>query len=377
MAGLRIHLTGSAASECDRALLANAHAFVARLADRMIDDGQGLLMGAGGEPIGDAELPCIFDWTALEAVAGAPQESPDWQDGSPPRFVAVASQSGLARVPDEREDTWEGCRKRPDFKLDLTPPGWRMAGLIRERQLLYGDVLVALGGGAGAELLAQQYREDGKPVIPIDTALGAYNKDGNGGSRYLHSRALSEVDTFFSLRAGAGDAAARLSTLILTADSDPDALAAATVGLIGDLRPRPSFYVRLLDTAHSDFEAVDSFFREVVDPVIEAHGLRPGEMGMDSPETAFMNVEIFRLLHYASLVVVDLSGVRPNCMMELGYALGRRRRCVITAMKGTALPFDPSHLPTYFWDPAEAPEKKIEDFGEWLGKYSESRPLVA
>ncbi len=376
MPGLRIHLTGSAAKDCNAELLVKAHAFVRRLSARLIADGQGLLTGAGDEPIGEAELPCIFDWTALKVVAEAPEDSSDWPGNSPARFVAVASQNGLGRIPVNRQATWDSCLGRSDFKLDPTPPGWRMAGLIRDRQLLHGDVLVALGGGAGAELLAQQYREDGKPVIAIDAELGAFNKDGNGGSRYLHSKALSETDTFFRLRDGAGDGASRLSALRLTADTDPEALSAAVAGLVDDLRPRPAFYVRLLDTDHTDFAAVETFFREVVDPVAAAHRFRPDEMGMHPPESAFMDVEIFRLVHYSSLVVVDLTGVRPNCMMEFGYALGRRRRCLISAMKGTRLPFDPDHLPTYFWDPADSIEARIDAFGNWLGQYGELPPLV-
>jgi hypothetical protein len=376
MPGLRIHLTGSAAADCDPELLAVAHSFVTRLCERLIADGEGLLVGAGGDPQGEAGLPCIFDWTALEAIAAAPDPASGWPVIRPGRYFAVASQSGIDKVPEDRQTAWGTCRERSDFKLDLTPPGWRMAGLIRDRQLLHGDVLLALGGGAGVELLAQQYREDGKPVIPIHAEIGALNKDGNGGSRYLHEKALSEVDTFFRLRNGAGDAVSRLSGLRLTADSDPEALAAATAELIADLRPRPAFYVRLLDSDHDAFRAVESFFREVVDPVVKEKGFRPDEIGMYPPEDAFMNIEIFRSLHYASLVVVDLTGVRPNCTMELGYALGRHRRCLLSAMKGTHLPFDPDKLPTYFWDPDADRDAKLAQYAERFDLYSELPPLV-
>lgn len=376
MAGVRIHLTGSAATNCDATLLEGAHAFVRHFCERLVADGEGLVTGAGGDPTGDAGLPCIFDWTALEAVAHAPGSGSLWPPTSPARFVAVASQSGLEQVPDGRRAVWQTCLSRSDFKLDPTPPGWRMAGLIRDRQLLYGDVLVVLGGGAGAELLAQQYREDGKPVIPIHAELGALSKDGNGGGNYLHTKALSDPRAFFQIRDGAGDPAARLSALRLTDDVDPEELAAATSDLVADLRPRSAFYVRLLDRSHCDFQATEEFFRKVVDPVVEGKGFRPNEMGMHPPETAFMNTEIFRLLHYASLVVVDLTGVRPNCMMEMGYALGRRRRCLLSAMNGTTLPFDPDHLPTHFWNSSESLEVRAKAFGEWFSRYSELPPLV-
>lgn len=376
MAGLRVHLTGSAAADCASGLLAAAHSFVRHLCERLIADDKGLLVGAGGDPHGDAGLPCLFDWTALEAVAVAPTSDSGWPAMRSGRYCAVASQSGIERVPEERQAIWHSCKERVDFKLDLTPPGWRMAGLIRDRQLLHGDVLVCLGGGAGAELLAQQYRKDGKPVIPIHAEIGAFNEDGNGGSRYLHEKALSEVDTFFRLRDDAGDAVSRLSALRLTADADSEALAMDTAELIADLRPRPAFYVRLLAADHPNFDAVEGFFREVVDPVIEGKGFRPNEIGMHRPEDAFMNVEIFKSLHYAALVVVDLTGVRPNCTMELGYALGRRRRCLLSAIKGTDLPFDPDKLPIYLWDPGAERDVKVETYGEWFDRYSEPPPLV-
>jgi hypothetical protein len=375
MAGLRIHLTGSAAAGCDAQLLANAHTFVRRLCERLISSDEGLLTGAGGEPMGDANMPCIFDWTALETIAEAPLSEWGEPASTPDRFVAITSQSGLERIPDDRRDIWQACLARDDFKLEATPPGWRMAGLIRERQRLNGDVLIALGGGAGAELLARQYREEGKPVIPIYAELGALNDDGNGGSRYLHGRALSEIDNFLRLRDGTGDAVSRLSLLRLIADTDPEEIAAATAALVSNLRPRPAFYVRLLDSDHPDFTKVERFFRCVVDPVMEAKGFRPEEMGMHRPEDPFMNVEIFRLLDRASVVLVDLTGIRPNCMLELGYALGRRRRFVLSAMKGTHLPFDPDKLPNYFWDPEAAPDLQITEFGKRFDLYRESPPI--
>lgn len=377
MAGLRVHLAGSAALDCEPALLASAHTFIAALCRHLIDDGEGILVGAGGEPRGDAGLPCIFDWTALEVISTASAPDTSWPATRSGRYVAVSSQRGIEKIPEDRAPIWRACKGRSDFKLDITPPGWRMAGLIRDQQLLYGDVLVTLGGGAGVELLARQYREDGKPVIPIHIEIGSLNNDGNGGSRYLQERALNEIDTFFHLRDGAGDAVSRLSDLRFEGDSEPKQLAAATARLIADLRPRLAFYVRLLDPGHGEFDAVEEFFREVVDTVMQRNGFRAHEIGMHKPEDAFMNVEIFKLLQRAALVVVDLSGVRPNCMMEFGYALGRRRRYLVSAKKGTYLPFDPDKIPTYFWDPDLDRDVRIRQYQDRFEIYSEPRPLVS
>jgi len=374
--GLRVHITGSAAADCDEDLLARAHAFVRGLTAQLIDSGSGLVLGAGAEPLGDAGLPCIFDWTALQIIADSTDPAPAWPPLRPQRFVVIASQRGLAKIPEQRATMWEACRTRSDFQLVVAPPGWRMAGIIRERQVQHGDMLLVLGGGAGSEHLAELYRDEGKPVIPIWTELGAYNEDGSGGSRALHEQALDAPAKFFALRTGVGSEAARLSSLRLTLDADPTSLAGEVATLIGDLKPPTAFFVRLLDTDDPDYPPVERFFRDVVDDVVSEHGYTTLEMGRGKPEAAFMNVEIFTAVHRASLVIVDLTGMRPNCTMELGYALARRRRVVISAKAGTELIFDADKLPTYFWEDIGPVDERRTAYRNWLDQYSELPPVV-
>jgi hypothetical protein len=142
------------------------------------------------------------------------------------------------------------------------------------------------------------------------------------------------------------------------------------------LRPRPAFYIRLLDTSHPDHPAVEQFFRDVVDDVVVGHGFTPHEMGSGKPQAAFINVEIFEALHRAGLVIVDLTGIRPNCTMELGYALARRRRVVISAKKGTTLPFDEDKLPTFFWEDTGTLAERVGPYRKWFDRYGELPPIV-
>jgi hypothetical protein len=251
-----------------------------------------------------------------------------------------------------------------------------MAGIIRERQVARGDLLVVISGGAGAEHLTRLYRDDGKPVIPIWADLGTYSSDGTGGGRAIHEKALSEPTMLFRLRDGAGSEAGRLSSLRLEMASDAELLASATADLIDDLRPPMAFIVRLLDRSAPEFPVVERFFRDIGDSVVTDRGYTPREMGRDRPEKAFINVEIFDSLHRAALVVVDLTGVRPNCMMELGYALGRRRRVIISAREGTKLPFDEDKIPTYFWNDCGTVDERRGALRDWLDRYGELPPLV-
>ena len=376
MRGLRVHIAGSAARDADRLLLVAAHEFVRELASRLVYGGAGLVLGVGDEPLGSEGLPCIFDWTAIEAIAAVPKPSLEWASDRPGRFRVVASQRALERIPDSRRALWEDFKRRPDFELKLSPPGWRMGGVIRAAQVLSGDVLVALGGGAGVEQLAELYLDNGKSVIPIKSDLGAIVGDGNGGASYLHNLALSETDSFFELRDGVGSATSWLAALRVDSGSEPSSVAEAAISLINDLKPPRAFYVRLLSTEMDEFEPVEDFFRQVVDPVVEAHGFTPHEVGRHRSLSAFMNVEVFEGLHRAALAVVDLTGVRPNCTMELGYALARRRRVVITAMQGTRLPFDSDKLPTHFWSPEQRHEDRQDAFESWLRQYVDMPPLV-
>ena len=62
--------------------------------------------------------------------------------------------------------------------------------------------------------------------------------------------------------------------------------------------------------------------------------------------------------------------------MELGYALARRRRVVLSARKDTRLDFDHDKLPTYMWDVSESDDVRRTAYCAWLDRYSELPPIV-
>ena len=367
--GVRVHIAGSAAVDTDGALLSAVHATVRALTRKLIDEGLGLVVGIGGERKGDSGVPCTFDWTVIETIAQAPDPAAGWMLGTEPRFFVVGSLAGFERVPPERRDIWAQCSSRSDVDLVASPPGWRMGGIIRQNQATRADILVAVGGGAGVEHLAQIYVEEGKRVIPISCAMKGLSGDGTGGSQRMHEIALgSEGVEFFRLRDGAGGAAARLGALSIDATCDTDAIASRISELVHDLRPSIAFYVRLLAEDHDRYPAVERFFRRTIDPTVETLGFSPHEVGRGDPLAAFLNVEIFEGIHRAGLVVVDLTGNRPNCLMELGYALARERRLVLSAERGTELPFDSDKLRVFFWDDVPTADEQ-QDYFDWAARF--------
>ena len=377
MNGVRVHIAGSAAVDTDGALLTAAHDTVRALARKLIDEGLGLVVGIGGERIGDSGVPCIFDWTVIETIAQAPDPAPGWLLGAEPRFFVVGSLAGFDRVPPNRKDVWAKCSSRSDVEVAASPPGWRMGGIIRQNQARQADVLVAVGGGAGVEHLAQIYFEEGKRVIPINCAIRGLSGDGVGGSQRMHEIALgNEGVEFFQLRDGAGGAAARLAALRIDAACDPEVIGTRTAELVRDLRPTIAFYVRLVAKDHDRYSAVERFFRRTIDPTVETLGFRPHEVGRSDPLAAFLNVEIFGGIHRAGLVVVDLTGNRPNCLMELGYALARERRLVLSAERGTELAFDSDKLPVFFWDDGPSADEQLK-YLDWARRFMTIPPIVA
>lgn len=376
MRNLRLHIAGSASSSCDAELLSKAHAFVAALSCEIVKSGSGIVTGFGEEPIGDHGIACTFDWTVIDSVVNEVGSKDNWPHERKQRFITVGSQAALERIPEGRKGVWDTFKVRTDAKIVLSPPGWRMAGIIREQQLEYGDVLLVIGGGAGVEHLARMYLDSGKPVIPISVDMSSFHGDGTGGSSRLHSIALSEPQSFFQLRDGVGSGSGRLLDVRLTAETDPEELAAAISILIGDLRNPKAFYVRLMDPRVSEFEDVERFFREVVDPVMVANDLTPDEVGDRTPDVAFIDQDIFTSIKNAGVIFADLTSVRPNCMMELGFALGQEKKVIISAMFGTVLPFDPAHLPTHFWDWSSSVASNKEALATHFNTFIDSPPVI-
>jgi nucleoside 2-deoxyribosyltransferase len=89
-----------------------------------------------------------------------------------------------------------------------------------------------------------------------------------------------------------------------------------------------------------------------------------------------MNVAIFEELHYAPLVIADVTGERPNCFMELGYALGRGTRVLATAAEGTLLPFDQDKIPVHFWRAEGDSGEEQTRFLDFWQKYVDRPPIV-
>jgi hypothetical protein len=375
----RLHITGSAAPDVDAVLLRDVHTILAEVVEGWVERGGTLVGGLGAEPVAasEPELSIIFDWTVAAAALNALETGKGAAKAEDGHLLAVrTSQRALTQIPASRRPIYDRLLELGALDLAFLPDTWRSGALMRRAQADLGGVLVILGGGAGVEDLANLYRAAGRPVVPIDVALGSSGNDATVGGQGLARRAMSDADDFFRLADGSS-ASARLAALSMHNTRPPaPEFAQRLLRLLDDLAPPRAFCVRLLNPDHPRYPEVERFFRDVAQPVVEEVGLSVVDLGHDRQEHAWMNAEIFEQLHNAELAFVDLTGSRPNCYIELGYALGRGHRVVITARQEEPPPFDADKLPWHFWNPSAARGDAQAALREHLRKFGALPPLV-
>jgi hypothetical protein len=379
LTGKRVHIAGSISPRTPSGIAAYGHDVVRRLVRGVIEAGGGIVTGAGKEPRLESGAAQVFDWSVLEVIAESLRAG-KWPQPTAEHcpVVIVISEKGESEIPEDRKALWTELLESGKVEVRRIMPGARSATMIREQQVRYGDVLFILGGGTGVEHLAVEYSKVCKPIIPLDLPLGASREDGTGGAERLARESRANPTTFIQLkkdeRGREGAMLARIAT-----DGSKAALSMVVEGvldIIVKLAPPTAFYVRLLNREHEAYQRVERFFRSVVDPVVEELGLARVDLGKDQLESGFINTEIFGRLHHSTVAIVDVTGKRPNCFIELGYALARPLRVICTAESGTSLPFDQSAIPCHFWKNDEPDDARKDGFRAFWSQYIDRAPLV-
>lgn len=381
--GRRVQISGSANPKTDPAIVLCAHEIVRNLVKAVMAAGGGIVVGLGREPRAEGAAPdapsLTFDWTALDAAAECLKLGHGmWPAKFGLPIVVATSEKAESEIPDNRRALYETLLRSGLLRIESIMPASRAAAFLRQRQAVFGDALVLLGGGTGVEHSANLYLQRKKPVVPLDLPLGASREDGTGGAVRLAKEARNDPTRFFRFdpsfanteSAALADIATRAGTVA------PAEVAQRLAALLCKLARPSAFFVRLLNPAHPKFSAVESFFRDVVDPVVQEGGLTRIEIGTDKSEHAFMNVAIFESLHFSSLAIVDVTGERPNCFIELGYGLGNSNRVLVTAEEGTQLPFDQTMIPCHFWKLGATVDDSKKALVEFWEKNINRPPIV-
>jgi hypothetical protein len=369
--GKIVHISGSASVNTESKLIEYGHGLIRSMVNKLLRRGARFLIQVGKEDhktTNGSDVPLIFDWTVMSEINNYIIENgQEFKNCSRKPIVTVVKQDFITSIPPVKLNLWRSLMERGALQIEFLEEGWSSGAIRRIRMSELGDILIIISGGEGVEHLAEEYNRQFKPIIPLDLDLGSSKGDGNGGGSKLFKKMLARYDSFISLEKpiSAGELFLNIKT-----DNGVRPFKDVTEGitkLIDNITPPMAFYVRLLSTYEAEYKEVENFFRQVVDPLMKENGYSIKEMGIQKPNDAWMNVEIFENLHKAALVVVDLTGLRPNCLIELGYALGRPSKVILTAKKDTILPFDAKMYECCFWDTKEQIEltaKKLKDYFE-------------
>jgi hypothetical protein len=174
--GRRIQIAGSAAADADPVLTTYVHEVVRNLVRGIFVNGGGLVLAAGKEPFPEnppeGAPSLVFDWTALESVSDClAGDCALWPAGALP-IVLVSSEKAESDIPSHRRSLYDGLIRSGRVRVESIMPGSRAAALIRQRQAVFGDALVAIGGGTGVEHLAGLYMARRKATVPVDLRIG-------------------------------------------------------------------------------------------------------------------------------------------------------------------------------------------------------------
>ena len=317
------------------------------------------------------DLPICFDWLIWQTIHANLIIRP--ANASTPLVIAVQHHKSEDQIPPKFQRLWDDLRNSALVQIENVSH-WNMDSQRMEAQARWGDILVAVGGGEGVLFLANLYHDAGQPVVPLNCkVVGA-----GTGARRLFALGLSSAQAPRLFQTTAQGAHHWINRINFT-DRPPVAdQIKSIIDLLEALKRPRAFVVRLLNTDHPDYADVQNFFDTVVQPVIE------GELGYEmmvvdgrqNYEYARIDQEIFAKLHRSSIVLADITGMRPNCLLELGYAFGRGLPTMLMVKEGATHPFDIHTLAGLHWKTTGSVEERRKAFRDHWMAIQTRPPLV-
>jgi hypothetical protein len=197
---------------------------------------------------------------------------------------------------------------------------------------IYGaDAVVLVGGGNGTLCAANWARIANKPLLPV-TAFG-----GAGATTY--NEEIADFSTKY------GDRVDQLEYEGLNQlPVDLRALARDAVSLAARIHASKHVFAIMSFTEDPKLEDVYESFKEVCKEYQYECSRIDGGAVVDR-----IVPHMLARIRRSAFVIVDLTEPRPNVYYEFGLAQGLNKPHVVTAYKGTALPFDVNDVPTIFW----------------------------
>lgn len=373
--GRRIHIAGSISRDTTVATpdeVQAARELVKRLVLDLIKRGATFVVPVDAEKLREGDdLPICFDWliwqTLYDNLFHRPSNAPN------PLAIAVQHHKNEEQIPPEFEQLWDDLRASDLVHIENVSH-WNMNSKRMEAQARQGDILIALGGSDGVLFLANLYHDAGKPVVPLNSPITS----SDAGALRLFSSGLDSTRARLLFQPIHHSAHTWINRINFTSRKPVSDRVDALTDLLENLEKPRAFAVRLLNPDYEDYEDVETFFKTVVQPIIEDElGYEMTVIDGSQPyEHSRIDQEIFAKLHRSSVVLADITGMRPNCFIELGYALGRGLPTMLMVKEGNQHPFDISTLGALHWKTGETIENRQQAFREHWATIQNRPPLV-
>lgn len=372
--GRRIHIAGSLPKESvvGTAEAKRAREFVQVLVKELVRKGATFVLPVDAEKKRTDDVPFCFEWLIWTTIGQNLHLRP--RSAPAPLAIGVKHHKSDDQIPDEHVEFWDAFSRTDNVRTEHAAH-WNMNSKRMEMQARHGDILITVGGGEGVLFLANAYHDAGKPVIPVNFPV---SDPGSGTQRICEFADAGNARRLFRTTDG-NTAQTWLSRIKPLARTEPAKVAATVVELLEVLERPSAFVVRLLNPDVADYAAVDEFFEVVVKPVIEEeYGYVLVVVdGKQAVEHSRIDQDIFSKLRRSGLVIADLTGERPNCFLELGYALGRSARTVVTFRQGTTAPFDVKTYAAHVWKPSGDITERRARFREHVESIMARPPIVS
>ena len=213
---------------------------------------------------------------------------------------------------------------------------WELASrrLFVPEPIQLSDAVILVGGFEGTYRAANWTRIAKKPLLPITrfggTARSVYMEEYADFDRYRGRISKADYQDLTQLTSSLEDFAERVVWLAQRARASRDVFVIMSFSEDPDLGPD-------LEDALDSYKEVCSKFHYTCKRVDEARNV---------PRIL---PEMIERIEECAFAIVDLSKESPNVYYELGYAEGHDKTVIVTAKKGTKLPFDAQDIPVIFW----------------------------
>ncbi len=203
--------------------------------------------------------------------------------------------------------------------------------------------VIIVGGAEGTMCAANWARIDQKPLLPITAFGGAAAEIYNEELKEFEGKYADRVDRFQY------ETLNQMSSNWRKIAKDTVSLAARLISSRQVVVVMSFSHDPKLEDAYESFQEICGEYQYECSRVDNTNSV-----GRIVPE-------IGARIKKAAFIIADVTEEKPNVYYELGLAQGLNKPVIVTAFKGTTLPFDVADIPTIFWEGQRQLKDKLKE----------------